>query len=168
MSDHTETKLTPQEQKTARLTQRFDYHIQLWWPKYNDKGIYAREYNFIVDDHPHELWRCDFTKVEADETTAPEEGLWFLWNGKEVTSYDEVDRAFVDFINEKKEARIKSKLQYITSPLAISAVLALLLGLLICWLMIWRNDVPNQLWTIFTAVIAFYFGRKDTRASSAD
>lgn len=168
MSDINRTELTTEEQKTRRLTQRFDYHMQLWWPKYSDKEKFSGEYNFIIGDKPHQLWRCDFEKANAEEKALTGKSLWFLWNGIEITSYDKIDDAVVDFINEKKEARIKSKLQYITSPLAISAVLALLLGLLIFVLMVWRNGVPDQLWTIFTAVIAFYFGRKDIRASSAD
>ncbi len=168
MSDPKNIDLTRAERATAKLRQRFDNHIQLWWQTYSDDKKYSREYTFIIADKPHELWRCDFCKVNAEETAGPDKPLWFLWNKKEVTSYDNLDDAIVDFVTEKKEARIKSKLQYYTSPLAISAILAILLICLIFLLMYRRDAVPAQLWTVFTAVIAFYFGRKDTRASSAD
>jgi hypothetical protein len=52
-----------------------------------------------------------------------------------------------------------SKLKYFTSPLAISAALAILLIALIATLELRSGKVPSQLWAVFTAVVAFYFGR---------
>jgi hypothetical protein len=94
--------------------------------------------------------------------------IWLLWDGSEVMSYqdDEQEDAFIDMINKQKTRRLDSKLKYYTSPLTISAILAIILFLLIAALELLRYDVPNQLWSVFTAVVAFYFGRESARSSA--
>jgi len=66
---------------------------------------------------------------------------------------------------DKKERRLEAKLSYWTSSLTVSAILAAFLTLLIAILLFMHHqdskspDVPDQLWTVYTAVVAFYFGR---------
>src|ERR1700749_544863 len=59
--------------------------------------------------------------------------IWFHWDGSEAMSYkdDEQEDAFIDMINTQKARRLDSKLKYYTSPLTISAVLAVILFALI-------------------------------------
>jgi hypothetical protein len=91
--------------------------------------------------------------------------LWLLWDKKEVTSYDDEGDAYIDVIIGQKARRLDSKLRYYTSPLTISAVLALILFLLIAAMEMLRYSVPDQLWSVFTAVVAFYFGKESARRS---
>jgi hypothetical protein len=154
------TKRSPREQETDELILRFDDHIDKWYPNHADRTKFLRDYTFIIGGTPHEIWKCDFKMAGSDKSAPPEETIWFLENGKERTSHNELSGAVVDFVNEKKEERIKSKLKLVTSPLAIGALIAILLVLLIFFLMLRRDGVPDQLWTVFTAVVAFYFGRR--------
>jgi hypothetical protein len=93
--------------------------------------------------------------------------IWFLWDGSEVMSYkdDEQEDAFIDMINTQKARRLDSKLKYYTSPLTISAVLAVILFALIAALELLRYNVPDRLWSVFMAVVAFYFGRESARSA---
>jgi hypothetical protein len=86
--------------------------------------------------------------------------LWCLWNRREFVFHETYQRAFIDFTSEIKAKRIEGKFQYFTSPLTISAILAILMLALIVGLLGFRGFVPDQLGSVFTAVVAFYFGRE--------
>jgi hypothetical protein len=160
MADN-ELRKTTEEKRTALLIRRFRAHINEWYPKY--VGYKRDDFEFYVQDAPFQLWRGDVYEGDGSEHTQ----FWFLWTGDEVMSFKEQDEAFMEFINGKKARRLDSKLRYYTSPLTISAVLAVLLLLLIAGLEFRGDRVPNQLWSIFTAVVAFYFGRESSRRSGA-
>jgi hypothetical protein len=143
---------------------------------------------FHTEDRPCQLWSCHLSKpvdgrdriAEADcnggehsqgggkaqreynESVKNGLKLWLLWNGNEVWSYKEGDqeRAYIDLINARKDRRFGAIVRYWTSPLTVSALLALILFLLIFILELSRFPVPSELWSIFTAVVAFYFGRE--------
>ena len=182
MSNTTTIRPTAAEQKTAKLKARFSAHIHEWWPT-QDAEFADKDYNFHIEDGPFQLWSCDLSNrrtpispggsapVSASATEHAREDirgvtLWLLWDRKEVSSYDDEGEAYSDLINGQKALRLDSKLKYYTSPLTVSAILAIILFLLIAALEILRYDVPNQLWSVFTAVVAFYFGRESSRTAN--
>ena len=154
-------KLTKYEKQTDLLKRRIHGHIAAWWPKYEKIPTNNREFNYIFSEGEYELVSCEFT----DDPMTPiiplddSDTLWFLWNNKELTSYDDAEDAFVDLLQSQKEKRLRANLKYYTSPLAVSAGLAFTLVILIAALEYGKTEVPPQLWTVFTAVIAFYFGK---------
>ena len=170
---------TRAERATAKLKARFNAHIQEWYPRENT-AFPDRDYFFHIEDAPYQLWSCRLSNRTAraaeDETptTTGQQGnaartettLWLLWDKSEVTSFDEdeVEEAFTDLINGQRARRLDSKLKQWTSPLAVSAMLALILCGLITFLEVVKYDVPNQLWSVFTAVVAFYFGRESSHS----
>jgi hypothetical protein len=179
----TETVLpTAAERKTAKLKARFAAHIREWWPK-QEAEFQDKEYNYHIEDGPFQLWSCELSnrrmRTLPEEVPSPSESpsapsadtnksvtVWLLWDKKEVTSYDDEGEAYTDIINGQKVRRLDSKLKYYTSPLTISAILALILFLLIATMEMFRYTVPDQLWSVFTAVVAFYFGKESSRRST--
>lgn len=170
---------TATERKTAKLKLRFAAHIREWWPK-QDAEFRDQEYNYHIEDGPFQLWSCELSnrrmRTLPQEVASPSESastlsadtdksvtVWLLWDKKEVTSYDDEGEAYTDIINGQKARRLDSKLKYYTSPLTISAILALILFLLIATMEMLRYAVPDQLWSVFTAVVAFYFGKESSR-----
>jgi hypothetical protein len=163
MSNHETIQPTPVERRTLRLKARIESHIREWYPRELEK-FPVRELYFIISDHPYELWKCEMSRQDPAEDDRPIT-KWVVWDGKELISYgdDEFIDAYHTLINGQKERRIQNKLRYWTSPLAVSAILALALCVLIAILELAKYQVPDQLWSIFTAVIAFYFGRESSR-----
>jgi hypothetical protein len=183
MRDTETVRPTRIERETLRLKARFEAHVREWYPR-EVKEFPVLDMYFHVSDYPCELWSCELSRrgaptphddaqqVPADASEEREGKMkpitkWLLWDRLEVISYDEDEfqDAYHDFINKQKERRMQNKLRYWTSPLAISAILALSLCLLIAILEVCKYQVPDQLWSIFTAVIAFYFGRESSRKS---
>jgi hypothetical protein len=158
---------TPEERKTARLIKRFRAHIKEWYPHIDCADRYL--FDFYVEDIPCQIWRGrpptpDGSAV-ATSVNFNNSDIWFLWTGQEVQSYNRQSEAFVDFINEKKTQRLDSKFKYWTSPLTVSVIIAILLLTLISTLELRNKEVPQQLWSLFTAVVAFYFGRESSKMS---
>jgi hypothetical protein len=149
-------KQTKQEADTQLMRERLMQHIEEWYPGYRHTAPPGLA--FIAVDGKVELWECALIPPKAEGTER--ETVWLLWNAKEVVSHSSYNAAFTDFVTELKGKRIEGKLQYYTSPLAVSAALAILMLALISGLLLWRGEAPNQLWSVFTAVVAFYFGRE--------
>jgi hypothetical protein len=167
---------TKWERHTALVKARFDAFIERNHPEQHAE-LPVHVYYYQVGDGPYQLWSCHMLpsgdagkRSEGSATAGPDIGLtlWFLWDGREVTSYDEKDReeAFIDLIEGQRSRRLGDKFQHYASPLAVSAYLAMALMILIAILEICRYEVPSQLWSVFTAVIAFYFGRESAQRSS--
>lgn len=173
---------TSTERKTAKLKERFAAHIREWWPK-QDAEFRDKEYNYHIEDGPFQIWSCELSNrrmqtPQQDLSPSPADPgvpssgsdksltLWLLWDKKEVTSYDDEGDAYIDLINGQKTLRLESKMKYYTSPLTISAVLAIILFSLIAVMEMFRYTVPDQLWSVFTAVVAFYFGKESSRRSA--
>lgn len=170
------TETTKEEKWAAQLKDLFLKHIRDWYPYYN-KTEYSDnsfEFFFHIRDSPCEIWSFEILQqinpktvdrpTEEEEINVKRSGLerkkiWLYWDGVEVQSFDDAEEAFCELIHDKREERLVSKWKYFTSPATISAALALLMLLMIATLQLWKDNVPQQLWTIFTAVIAFYFGR---------
>jgi hypothetical protein len=162
---------TRTERQTAKLRARLRAHIGDWWPQEHEE-FPDKDFNFYIEDHPCQIWSCQLSNRKAAAEGQQHDGarkgpiIWLLWDGGEVLSYkdDEQEDAFIDMINKQKARRLDSKLKYYTSPLTISAVLAIILFILIAALELLRYVVPDQLWSVFTAVVAFYFGRESARS----
>ena len=155
-------KPTKQEVESQLMRDRLMQHIEDWYPGYRHKD--PPDLTFIAHDGKIELWECVLIPPNASETQL--EKMWLLWNEKESVSHYSYHTAFVDFVSEIKGRRVDGRFQYFTSPLTVSAVLALLMLGLIAGLLCFRGEVPNQLWSVFTAVVAFYFGRESGVRSS--
>lgn len=160
------TDLSASERETKMIKERIDEHVEEWWPDIIAPEILnRRDLRFIISDGDHALWFCTFSY--NNEGASRE--LYFLWNGHEITSYENEQEAFCDFIRSLKDQRLEGRFKYWTSSLTVSAFLASALLVLISGLFIFGQYVPDQLWSIFTAVIAFYFGRglssEDRRSS---
>jgi hypothetical protein len=155
-------KPTRQERKSEELISRFVKHIKDWWPGYEHKEAKSFDFNYIVSDPPHELWSCALPDASEPNKTIKE--LWMVWDGGEVYSDRNAATFMAKFCNDKKERRIEAKLAYLTSPGAVSAYLALAMTFVIACILLLHHSmdmVPAQLWTVYTAVIAFYFGRQN-------
>jgi hypothetical protein len=147
---------TRKEVASERMRQRLLKHIEDWHQGYTHKN--PQELDFITDDGKLELWECTMVPPQGSKN---EDGkIWLFWDAREIKSYESYKSAFVDFVMEQKSKRVEGRFKYFTSPLTVSAVLALCMLLLIAYLL-WRaQNVPDQLWSVFTAVIAFYFGKE--------
>ena len=178
------------QRRTDLLKARFREYLDSHYPnerkKFPDEDFY-----FSVEDSPFQVWSCVLVdrrpaaqhdgisetpslndeaakKLEYDNT------IWLFWDGSEITSFskDNSEGAFVSLIDQQRARRRNAKLKYFTSPLTVSAVLAMIMLLLIALLAIipafinTKIEVPQQLWTVFTAVVAFYFGKENTRGKS--
>lgn len=168
---------TRTEVQTNILMRRFRNHVQQWWPRLVDT-VEPPDFDFCVEDRPYQIWKGKFLapgKGASDQkslTGKPDSTLdinacylWFLWDGAEVRSFATSEEAYYDLVQGQKARRLNSKFKYLTSPLTISAVLAVLLLCLIAGLEITHQIVPDQLWSIFTAVVAFYFGRESNKVA---
>src|SRR5258708_34625116 len=173
MSDSTLVKPTATERETARLRARFHAHIHEWWPRY-DADFPRKEFWYHITDAPYELWSCELSKDQLAPAEEPKSAelersgaepnrdenangvtLWLLWDKREVTSYDDEGDAYQELINGQKARRLDSTFRYWTSPLTVSAILAVMLLMLISALEVFRQNFPDQLWSIFTACAAF-------------
>jgi hypothetical protein len=153
---------TKQEVNSQLMRERLLRHIADWYPGYKQKSPPALW--FVAADGKLELWKCSLIPPNANEKQT--EDMWLFWNTREVVSHSSSDDAFIDFVSELKSKRIEGKFQYCTSPLTVSAILAFLMLALIMGLLLSQGHVPDQLWSVFTAVAAFYFGRESGARSS--
>jgi hypothetical protein len=147
---------TEQEVATEAMRQRILKHISNWYQGYTLKS--PSDLDFITNDGGLELWTCSLLPPNgnADES----KNIWLFWNTREVVSHDSYKNAFVDFVSEQRSRKIEGRFKYFTSPLTVSAVLEFCMLVLITYLLCFHNNVPDQLWSVFTAVVAFYFGRE--------
>jgi hypothetical protein len=166
MSDEASRRATPEptkEEVASKLMRgRLLQFIEDWYPGYRQKT--PPDLSFIANDGKLELWKCSLIPPNAPEAMTEE--IWLFWNGREVVSHPSSNYAFLDFVSELKSKRIEGKFQYVTSPLTVSAILAFLMLALIMGLLSFQETVPDQLWSVFTAVVAFYFGRESGARSS--
>jgi hypothetical protein len=155
----------PSERRTAKMKMRIDDCIRRTSAK-DGADRPDREYYFHIKDGRHQVWSCrmsSLVKPEQDSVT-----LWFLWDGSELSCYEDGkrDEPFTELITGQKTRR--SWLNIFTSPRVIGAALAVTLTALVAGLEVFRGEVPRELWSIFTAVIAFFFGRESAPRSSED
>jgi hypothetical protein len=159
MSEEGSRRATPKtkhEVNSQLMRDRLLQHIEDWYQGYRQKS--PPDLSFIANDGKLELWRCSLIPPNASGSETEEK--WLFWNTNEIVSHPSADYAFMDFVSVLKNNRIDGKFQYFTSPLTVSAVLALLMLGLIMVLLWYKQTVPDQLWSVFTAVVAFYFGRE--------
>lgn len=153
---------TKQERASRQMRMRLAEFCREHFPGYFEKGYKPIELNFVADMTPHEVWRADFVRVSeegVDEFNT--ESIYLVWNGREVMGYedDDAEGAFFDVLTEQKEKRSRERMAFLASPLIVSGVLAIGLLALIAYMLIETDKAIPQLWTVFTAVIAFYFGK---------
>jgi hypothetical protein len=156
--------LTLADRRTRQLKERLLEHLTEWWPHEN-ANYPDKDFLFEIEDAPCEIWHCKLTDVKV-EGSPKGPTIWFLWNGIEVTSYPDKDKikAFIDLMNFQQLRRSKAAIRRLASPLLVSGALALLLFGLIGTMELGSYTVPPQLWSVFTAVVAFYFGRENSQS----
>ncbi len=114
---------------------------------------------YISEFPPHQVLRFDIeqaSNAKGDEVIY----VYALWNGKEMLYFNDVEDAYNDLIVEQRELKIRQTWTFVASPLIISGLLAIALLVIIGWLVLTKSSVPPELWSIFTAVVAFYFGKE--------
>jgi len=147
---------TKREIATELMRQRLFWHIEDWYAGYSRPEPQA--FDFLTEDKDFELWECRLKP--SPNTENREMTVWLFWNNQELQSYDTYQKAFVAFVSEQKIRRIQGRLKYFASPLVVSAFLALAMMGVISIMLVKKMPVPDQLWSVFTAVVAFYFGRE--------
>ncbi|MFN9095406.1 MAG: hypothetical protein ACK5WN_14025 [Alphaproteobacteria bacterium] len=170
MTDRTEgaldTSETRKQQDTSRLIalihKELRAHHEHWL--INDRRIETR---FLCDDLPLQLWRVQIYERDDIEGKHEVKAWAFYWDGSEFTSYDHTYQAVKEFVAAVKQRRLETNWATWFSPTSISGYIALLLIFLLGALLLLGFDVPQPLWPIVSAVIAFYFGRQSsTRPNS--
>ena len=162
--DNSETR---EQKETRRLIKmihaELDEHHSHWLS--DDRRIETR---FLCDDPPLQLWRVQiFPKDDVSGKT--EVKAWaFFWDGKEFTSYDHTYQAVEEFVAAVKQRRVERNWITWFSPTSISGYIALLLVVLLMTLLLRGFEVPQPLWPIVSAVIAFYFGRQSSNRPSSE
>lgn len=81
-------------------------------------------------------------------------------NNGEIWTFDNIEDALSTAMPEIRRHYAKLIATFILSPIIISGALAVVMVLLIAYLLINQMPVPSQLWSIFTAIVAFYFGKE--------
>jgi hypothetical protein len=147
---------TKAEKRTDDLLKKLRNHVELWYEE--TTGHKYKDYNWLTSYEPFHVWRFDY--AESIAKINEKKSIWLVWDGAEVRSYDRFEEMFLYVLHQKRVHDSQTKLQYWTSPLAVSAILAVILTGVLSYLSIMKIETPPQLWTIFTAVIAFYFGRQ--------
>lgn len=147
---------TKKEISSLAMEARIEKYIISYYQGYIHKS--PRDLNFLVEDGDLQLWEC--TMLSNDTGNSNELTIFFFWDSEELNSYDNYGSAFSEFVVAQKNLRLESKFKYYTSPLTVSATLALIMLIFIILLLFCNYDVPPQLWSVFTAVIAFYFGKE--------
>lgn len=155
-SDVNNSLVTRLEKKTLKIRERIFFHFEKYWGSYSDNSKYSEpDLRFVIEDEPHQIWSI----YCSNKSTEKEVKVYFLWNGQEIISFETDEQAYQQLINEKKNKRIESVFKYWTATVTVSAILAFSLLIFIVGLSVFDKTVPAELWTVFTAVISFYFGR---------
>jgi hypothetical protein len=146
------------QRKIDILISRIYEELSIEYPDLKSKP----EIRLVNKDHPYELWTATFT--ERDPVTQDRLLKAMMWNGSSFDTYDYLNQAMREYTAILKERRNNALAQFLTSPLTIGAFIGILLVIITAiQLFIGKEDsyklVPDQLWSILTAVIAFYFGR---------
>jgi hypothetical protein len=113
-------------------------------------------------DYPYELWLATFE--DRDPVTNDRVMKTLIWDQNEVHTFDYYNAGLREYTSIQKERRKRTNFELLTAPLTIGASIGILLVLVMAVQLFWGTDtglkrVPDQLWSILTAVIAFYFGR---------
>lgn len=158
---------TPEQKETRRVIDlihnELNEHHSHWLT--DERRIETR---FLCDDPPLQLWRVQIF-AKDDVFGQKEIKAWaFYWDGKEFTSYDHTYQAVKEFVAAVKQRRIERNWATWFSPTSISGYIALSLIILLGALLLRGFEVPQPLWPIVSAVIAFYFGRQSSIRPSSD
>lgn len=129
--------------------------------KYNEPVIYL-----IARDIPFDFLGA-FAELKtgvADEMEKVEnrKQFYLLWDAKEFKTFkgEFLSLAIEEFVTLLRERRTRERWHFYATPLIISGFIAVVLLLILAGLMISGRSVPPELWSIFTAIVAFYFGRE--------
>jgi hypothetical protein len=128
-----------------------------------DKEAPLRNFEYEYSEGRSQIW-CyyNLSETEDSRTSDCHDLIYAWWDGREVTTYDDADSTYLDFLNYKRRREAVRLTLYSTSPLIISAIIAVILVALIAYMLLSGIKVPDPLWSIFTAVVAFYFGRESS------
>jgi hypothetical protein len=153
-------KKTKQEKASEAMQNRLEAFCLDSYPEYFDKTKFEEiDLNYVAEISPHEIWRADFNPVGSTDDDEID-SIYLVWNGAEVIGHeDDAESALLDVLTDQKELRARERMRFYASPLIVSGILAVGLFALIAYLSITTTREIPQLWTVFTAVIAFYFGK---------
>jgi hypothetical protein len=157
MAEVTQTKA---ERYTQQLEDRAIETLKRDYPNLCSSDTHERpDIEWIVKFERLEFLRAK--PIKKDKTSKKKDAyLYLVWDGREFTIFDIIEDAIVHFSANIRESSIKQRLLFVSSPLIVSGLLAFGLLVLLATLSLNGQGVPSQLWSIFTAVVAFYFGRE--------
>ncbi len=143
----------------AIQTMKRDYPDLCFNDDYGEPSVY-----FITALSPLQLLGVEPGRKRSEQgqdgEKTEERQLYFVWDGGEFTTFDDPEEAITDFVSLAREKTIRTRWQFYASPLIISGVIAIGLLSTIASLLFLGRNVPPELWSIFTAVAAFYFGKE--------
>jgi hypothetical protein len=157
---------TDREKWSEYLERRVLTEVNKYYPEYFDDAVYVQPLEVVnlTEIDPYSLVCCNAFK-KASKGKRPAQSVYAVWDGKEVTVYeDDAEEPFIEVIGFLRAERQQDRLRYMATPVYVSMILAVVLTLTIVGLLAFKPPVPPELWTVYTAVIAFYFGRQGLTA----
>jgi hypothetical protein len=125
------------------------------------------ELSFLAEDGESELWKIDISEGDPlYQKGRIKDEIIFFWNGYEVESFYDTPAAIRAFINQMQLRSHVRFWQFLSSPLIISGIIGILLIAMTFYSIARLPETPTQMWTILTAVVAFYFGRGGSSPAS--
>lgn len=148
---------TLREKHTERVEARLRAHLQKDWRDLLEGEPFSPSHlSCLSECPPRELWMY---RIQESEKHPGGYDIYLIWDGREVFSLDDIRHAISAFTAGIREEKTKERFLFFSTPIIISGILSTGLLILIAALSFFHEDgVPVQLWSIFTAVIAFYFG----------
>jgi hypothetical protein len=160
-------KKTQFQRRTEKIENSVREEIKKYYKENTDSSDWYQIYA-VASDEPLHSFAVRFYKRDTDTLERKEVSrLYFTWDGREVKSYDDYIRFLQDFTRHSQERRVKSWWHFVTSPLSIGGLIGLLLVVVVAVQLFSGRAVPDALWQVLTAVIAFYFG-KNSAPSTED
>lgn len=161
---------TSAERLTDSLIERYRNHLrENYASRLENQDAPRDNFEWCYSDKAINIWCYDNGVAAQDDNEEDEEDyIYLVWDGKEVLSYDDADTAYIDILSELRQQSSVRAVLYATSPLAVSALIAVLLAGIIGAMLLNQMKVPDPLWSIFTAVVAFYFGREGGARRAAE
>lgn len=155
---------TSRQIKTDLIIQRIKAEIRQDFPdlKSDDDDLDP----LLVDrDGKIQVWLI-VCKNDRDPATGDRLIKSAIWTGKEIDTFDHYNQGVREYLMKARSRKWSIFFGEITSPLTIGAMIGVLLVLITAFQLFraGADKVPEQLWTVLTAVIAFYFGRGGRRS----
>jgi hypothetical protein len=150
------------------IVQRIKEEIRRDFPELKSED-HDLELRLVNRDRKNQLWLI-VCKNDREPSTGDRLIKSAIWNGSEIDTFDYFNQGIREYLVLARARKTASFFRQFTSPLTIGAMIGVLLVLITAVQLFHAgmDKVPDQLWTILTAVIAFYFGARGNRDGADD